>query len=132
MQDQPTNYQENLFKGASTKAFENARSNRKTAPETEKLMWEELRGKKINGYKFRRQHPIDTFIADFYCHEKKLVVEINGEYHFQNDQPQYDTWRTEILENLGITVIRFSNYEVENEMERVTNLLKKLLQNENL
>ena len=129
MQDQPKDYHENLFRGATITTFKNARTNRKTATETEKLMWEELRGKKINGYKFRRQHPVDTFIADFYCHEKKLIIEIDGEYHFQNDQPQYDTWRTEILENLGITVIRFSNYEVENEIEKVINLLKLLLQN---
>jgi very-short-patch-repair endonuclease len=129
MQDQPTNYQENLFKGASKTTFKNAKINRKTTTETEALLWQELRGKKIDGFKFRRQHPIDTFIADFYCHEKKIVVEIDGEYHFQNDQPQYDAWRTEILENLGITVIRFSNYEVENEIEKVKNLIKEILQN---
>jgi very-short-patch-repair endonuclease len=129
MNDQPTNYQENLFRGATITTFKNARTNRKTATETEALLWQELRGKKINGYKFRRQHPVDTFIADFYCHEKKLVIEIDGEYHYQNDQPQYDAWRTEILENLGITVIRFSNYEVENEIEKVKNLIKELLQN---
>ncbi len=129
MKDQPTNYQENLFKGASTTTFKNAKINRKTATETEALLWQELRGKKIDGFKFRRQHPIDTFIADFYCHEKKIVVEIDGEYHFQNDQPQYDAWRTEILENLGITVIRFSNYEVENEIENVKILIKEILQN---
>lgn len=129
MEDQPTNYQENLYKGATKTIFENARTNRKTATETEALLWQELRGKKINGYKFRRQHPIDTFIADFYCHEKKLVIEIDGEYHYQNDQPQYDAWRTETLENFGITVIRFSNYEVENEIEKVKNLIKEILEN---
>lgn len=129
MQDQPTDYHENLFRGATITTFINARVNRKIATETEALLWQELRGKKINGYKFRRQHPIDTFIADFYCHEKKLVVEIDGEYHFQNDQPQYDAWRTEVLENLGITVIRFSNYEVENEREKVINHLKEILKN---
>jgi very-short-patch-repair endonuclease len=129
MQDQPTNYQENLCKGASVTTFENARINRKAPTATEAIMWEKLRGKKINGHKFRRQHPINTFIADFYCHEKKLIVEIDGEYHFQDDQPQYDAWRTETLESLGITVIRFSNYEVENEIEKVINLLKVILQN---
>jgi very-short-patch-repair endonuclease len=76
MNDQSTNYQENLHKGATKTTFENARNNRKAPTASEALLWQELRGKKINGHKFRRQHPIDTFIADFYCHEKKLITDV--------------------------------------------------------
>ena len=127
MQQEPTNYHENLFKGASNSTFENARNNRKIATKAEEMMWQALRGKKVNGLKFRRQHPISTFIADFYCHEKQVVIEVDGEYHFQNDQPQYDAWRTEILEDLGVKVIRFSNQEVEDDIVSVISILKKML-----
>ncbi|MGC1241070.1 MAG: endonuclease domain-containing protein [Chryseosolibacter sp.] len=66
----------------------------------------------MHGYKFRRQHPIADFIADFYCHECKLIVELDGEYHDDIGQKQYDEGRTYELNELKVKVIRFTNREV--------------------
>ena len=90
---------------------------RKNAATAEKLLWERIKNRK-----FLRQHPIffdllgkETFyIADFYCHENKLLVESDGKYH--EYQKQKDKLRTEILNELGITLIRFKNEEVENNI----------------
>jgi very-short-patch-repair endonuclease len=63
-------------------------------------------------YKFRRQHPIESFIVDFYCAEAKLLIEVDGETHFQKTQIEYDQARTEHLERLGYKVIRFTNDDI--------------------
>ena len=112
-------YRENLSKNASSKTFINARILRKVTTPAEQVLWEALRGQKLGGFKFRRQHPIANFVADFYCHEKQVVIELDGQYHQQNDQPERDEWRTEELKNLGIQVIRFANEDVENQLENV-------------
>ena len=83
----------------------------------EKLLWEKLNGKQICGVRFRRQHPINFFIADFYCHEVRLVVEVDGEIH--NDKLDYDDGRSAEMEKFGIKVIQFTNKEVENSTEEV-------------
>jgi very-short-patch-repair endonuclease len=88
----------------------------------EKLLWEKLKGKQICGVRFRRQHPINFFVADFYCHEVKLVVEVDGEIH--KDKIDYDDGRSAEMEKFGIEVIRFTNYEVENSMEKVTDKIE--------
>jgi very-short-patch-repair endonuclease len=88
----------------------------------EKLLWEKLKGKQICGIRFRRQHPINFFIADFYCHEVKLVVEIDGEIH--NDKMDYDDGRSAEMEKFGIVVIRFTNYEVETNIVTVVNKIE--------
>ena len=120
MQQEPTNYHENLFKGASNSTFENARNNRKVATKAEEVMWQALRGKKVNGLKFRRQHPISTFIADFYCAEKKVIIELDGEIH--ETQKEYDENRDSILQEMGIKVTRFKNGEVNIAIEFMNNL----------
>jgi len=91
----------------------------------EKLIWERLKGKQICGLRFRRQHPVDIFIVDFYCHEVRLVVEIDGEIHEQ--QEEYDDGRSAEMEKFGIRVIRFTNSEVENNIEGVINKIKKVV-----
>ncbi|MGY6743541.1 MAG: type IIG restriction enzyme/methyltransferase [Cecembia sp.] len=97
-----------------------ARSNRKDATQAESFLWEILRNRKLNGLKFRRQHPVeDKYVLDFYCAEFKLVVEIDGGYHESLDQKEYDEDRTYELNELGLTVLRFSNEEVLFETERV-------------
>jgi very-short-patch-repair endonuclease len=77
----------------------------------EATLWRHLRNRNF-GYKFRRQHPIDRFIIDFYCAEAKLCIEIDGSSHFEKEQGEYDKARTEILEELGYQVIRFTNNDV--------------------
>ncbi|MFM9910752.1 MAG: endonuclease domain-containing protein, partial [Chitinophagaceae bacterium] len=71
-----------------------------------------LRNRQANGLKFRRQHPLDKFVADFYCHEKRLVIELDGGMHESKMQKEKDRVRTEILDKLAITVVRFKNEEV--------------------
>ena len=105
------NYDDGMWKGAPKSSFGKALDLRNRETEAEKLLWEELRGNKVNGLKFRRQHPVSLFIADFYCHKLKLVVEIDGEYHFTKEQILKDKERTEILNSNGLEVIRFKNEE---------------------
>jgi very-short-patch-repair endonuclease len=88
-----------------------------TASET--IMWNELRRKKIKGLRFRRQHPIKNFIVDFYCHEKRLVIEIDGGIHNHIEIRERDEGRTMELEILGLKVVRFTNEEVQNNLSSV-------------
>jgi len=96
-----------------------ARSLRKEQSSSEKILWELLRGRKIMGLKFLRQHPIIFdfyerpfyFIADFYCAELKLVVELDGEIH--DIKQEYDEQRTLILNEKGLRVLRIKNNELE-------------------
>ena len=102
---------------------------RKRTTKAEKILWEELRNRKFLGYKFYRQYPViydllgyETFyVLDFYCHERKVAVELDGEIHkfkIKNDRK-----RENILVTLGIRVMRFKNFEIEND---INNVLKKL------
>ena len=103
---------EELHKGAPLRNFGYSRENRKQYTEAEGILWQALRARKLLRYKFRRQHPISDFIADFYCHECKLMIELDGEYHNTIEQRQYDEGRTYELSELHIKVIRFTNNEV--------------------
>ncbi|MGB1252562.1 MAG: endonuclease domain-containing protein [Candidatus Promineifilaceae bacterium] len=94
-----------------------ARKMRQAPTEPEKRVWAKLCGKQLNGYKFRRQHPLGRFILDFYCHKAKLAIELDGKSHA--DQAEYDAYRTEIIEAQGIQVIRFSNWDVMTNLEGV-------------
>lgn len=120
-------YAENLHKGAKASTFENARQLRRTETEAEKKLWPYLRNRQLMGKKFRRQHAIDTYILDFYCHESKLAVELDGAIHNEEMNRQYDKARTDVLAALGIVVIRFSNDEVMNDIERVLQRIGKYL-----
>jgi very-short-patch-repair endonuclease len=102
----------NLHKGADSKLFYFARQNRQTLTEAEKILWKCLRNRKLRGFKFRRQHPIEHFIADFFCLEYGLVVEVDGGYHNESEQKKYDEGRTFELRELKVKVIRFTNEEV--------------------
>lgn len=108
-----------LHKGAPIRNFRYSRENRKQFTEAERRLWECLRNRKLHGYKFRRQHPISDFMADFYCHECKLMIELDGEYHNTVEQRQYDEGRTYELNELKIKVIRFTNREVIDDIDFV-------------
>ena len=101
-----------------------AKENRNNMTAAEKILWEELRNKKT-GYKFRRQHPIGDYIADFICIEKKLVIEVDGGYHNTMEQMWDDTVRTDDIEKTGYTVIRFTNEDVEMNLPTVMTEIKK-------
>ena len=114
-----------MFYGAKPHIFEKAKSLRKNMTGSELKLWEVLKGKRILGLRFRSQHPIDIFIADFYCHPVKLVVEVDGGIHKSSDQKEYDTGRTAELNDLGIVVVRFTNEEIEKDINYVINEIEQ-------
>jgi very-short-patch-repair endonuclease len=101
------------------------RMRRKPTP-AEELLWKVLRDRNIHGLKFRRQHPILFYIADFYCHELRLVVEVDGAIHGTPSQIKKDRERTVNLEANGIRVVRFTNEQVLERMGEVVAVLKKM------
>jgi very-short-patch-repair endonuclease len=119
----PESYNDNLHKEAIGKLYQYGRELRQESTEAEKLLWEELRNRKFNGLKFRRQRPLDKFIVDFYCNEKKIVLELDGGVHNEKINKEYDEARTAMLAGLNIIVLRFKNEEVINDMQGV---LKKI------
>jgi very-short-patch-repair endonuclease len=108
-----------MFYGASPVIIRAASILRKNTTLPEKILWKKLRDRKLFKVKFRRQHPIDIFIVDFYCHEIRLVIEIDGEIHETDEAKEYDSSRQACLEQLGLTVIRFSNHDVKYNLETV-------------
>jgi very-short-patch-repair endonuclease len=90
---------------------------RRQSTETENLLWSLLRSRKLRRYKFRRQHAIGQFIADFCCLEKRLIIELDGEIH--RSQATEDAKRTALLEENGYRVLRFWNSEVKKKSEEV-------------
>jgi very-short-patch-repair endonuclease len=114
-----------MYFRAKSDTFQAARIVRKNMTISEKLLWEKLKGKQINGLRFRRQHPIEFFIADFYCHEIRLVVEIDGEVH--NENQEYDDGRSAEMEKFDIKIIRFNNDEVENDIEKIISEIKSIV-----
>lgn len=106
--------------------YEFSRELRQVETEAEKVLWEWLRNKKLNGLKFRRQHPLSSYIADFYCHEKKLVIELDGAIHETKENMDYDKTRTQQLNEEGIIVVRFRNEEVMNDIEAVIKKIREV------
>jgi very-short-patch-repair endonuclease len=115
-----------MFFGAKPKIFNKARELRSKMTAAEKILWDRLSNKKVNGYRFKPQHPISNFIVDFYCHKAKLVIEVDGEIH--NQQQEYDIGRTDELKNFGLDVIRFSNKDVETRIEWVVSEIQKAVE----
>jgi leucyl-tRNA synthetase len=103
-----------------------SRENRKQQTEAEALLWEELRNNKT-GHKVRRQHRIDSFIIDFAFLNEKVLVEVDGGYHNETEQKKYDAARTEFLQELGYTVIRFTNDEIIRNSKQVVIQIKERL-----
>ena len=104
--------------GAAPKIFELAEELRGRMTEAEKILWDVLR-KNDWQLNFRRQHPISIYIADFYCHKIKLVIELDGGYHHDTEVKIYDATREKDISDFGIRVIRFKNEEVISNIENV-------------
>lgn len=117
-----------MFYDAGPNSFEKARWLRNHSTRHEQMLWECLRKNKILGVRIKRQHPIGTYISDFYCHAAKLVIEIDGVSHNTADQKLYNEERTFNLNLDELKVIRFSNHEVENELNRVIDDITKHVQ----
>jgi very-short-patch-repair endonuclease len=96
----------------SSKLRSNARTLRKNSTDAERILWSELRGHRLDGAGFRRQVPIDNYIADFMCHAAKLVIELDGGQHFSDRAEQADARRSAVIKAKGFQVLRFSNHDV--------------------
>ena len=94
-----------------------ARQMRQEPTEAERRLWEGLRRKQLGEHKFRRQHPIDRFVVDFYCAEAQLVIEVDGDIHQYTAEE--DALRTAFLESLGLRVLRFHNDAVFADLDGV-------------
>ena len=101
---------------SNSQITENARGLRKTMTDVERLLWLRLRGEQL-GVKFRRQHPLLSFVLDFVCLDLKLIVELDGSQHA--DAQSYDDYRTKCLNDAGYLVLRFWNNQVIEELEGV-------------
>lgn len=100
---------------------------RKNTTDAEKLLWSKLRMKQLKGLMFSRQKPLGEYIVDFYCHKVKLVIEVDGGQHFSGEVIEYDKIRDEFMKSAGLTVLRFANTDVidniEGVMERIVEKL---------
>ena len=104
--------------------LERARELRREMTPAEKLLWEEVRAKKL-GVRFRRQQIIEGFIVDFYCHKAALVVEVDGDIH--DLQQEEDARREKVLREMGLRIVRFSNNEVFKNLSAVVGNIKELI-----
>jgi very-short-patch-repair endonuclease len=99
-----------------------SRANRSRATEAENALWQLVRGNRL-GHRFRRQHAIERYIVDFICLPAWLIVEVDGEYHFEIEQAEYDSGRTHDLQKLGFHILRFTNEKVIQHPDYVLNLI---------
>lgn len=102
---------------------------RKKPTDAERLLWQHLRLKQIENFKFRRQHPIGKYIVDFICLEADLIIELDGGQHNTNENTNADLVRTAWLESQGLKVLRFWNHEVFTKLTVVKETIWNALQN---
>lgn len=116
-----------MFYGTSPEIFRRAAILRKRMTPAEKVLWQRLKNRDLLGYNFRRQHPMGRFIADFYCHPVKLVIELDGSIHQKYDVIIRDMERSKMMESWGITILRFENDRVLDNIEYVmTTIVKQI------
>jgi very-short-patch-repair endonuclease len=113
-----------MFYGADALTFKKAELLRQNTTLEENLLWTILNDRTRFKYKFRRQHPINIYIVDFYCHSLKLIIEIDGGYHMTENQQKYDLERERDLQLFGLKVIRFKNTEITGNIEKVISEIK--------
>lgn len=109
----------------SKKSLNYAKNLRKNMTVTEQQLWYHLRAKRFLGLKFKRQTPIGNYIVDFLCKEAKLIIELDGSGHIDEQQVKYDYDRDEYLRNLGYKVLRIYN----NEFKNIDNVLEYIMVN---
>ena len=113
--------------GATMEIFQIAERLRRDMTDTEKIIWDRVCKNQL-GVRIRRQHPVWKFIADFYCHEVKLVIEIDGGIHLRPENKEYDINRDTILKEFQIEILRFTNDEVINGPELVIEKIKRAIE----
>ena len=116
-----------MFYGASPNTFEKARLLRNNMTESEKILWDKLKNRNVFKARFRRQHPIGIFIVDFYCHEYKLAIAIDGEIHLNKEIMEYDYGRSHDIEKCGIKILRFTNNEVFTDLKTIIDHILKTI-----
>ena len=116
-----------MFYKADPLIFSKARELRNKLTPAEQVFWLRLK-EQFPEYKFRRQHPISIYIADFYCHKLKLVIEIDGPIHNSNEAKLGDEKRLKDLENLSLIVIRFTNEQIKKEIEGVIEIVSSAIE----
>jgi very-short-patch-repair endonuclease len=104
-----------------------ARNLRQSSTDAEQHLWRLLRNRRLTGHKFRRQHPIPPYVLDFYCHAKKLAIELDGGQHNTDEARAHDEIRTRFLASRGIHVLRFWNDAVLTETDAVLEAIHKAL-----
>ena len=114
-----------MWKGARPEIFKRAEYLRNNPTEAEKLLWEKLNCDPFKKYHFRRQHPIHHFIADFYSHQLKLIIEVDGGYHENPEQQIKDQSRAELLQFQKLNIIHFTNRQVLQDIKAVLKTLSK-------
>lgn len=97
---------------------------RKNQTDSEKILWSKLRNRQIEGVKFRRQEPIEGYIVDFICYEKKVIIELDGGYHNKVKRKEYDKFRTSVLNRKGFKVLRLWNSEITNNIDGVMTYIR--------
>ena len=112
--------------GASKELILFARQLRQNMTPAEKVLWEHIRSKSL-GHKFRNQHAIYKYVVDFYCHELRLFIEVDGSIHTLTEIALNDKDREYNLLSLGLHIIRFTNDEIFNDIDRVLNDIKKII-----
>ncbi|HFE65294.1 MAG TPA: DUF559 domain-containing protein [Caldithrix sp.] len=100
---------------------------RKNPTKAERVLWQYLKGKQLDGFKFRRQYGVDAFVIDFYCVKTKLAIEIDGEIHLSKSTRENDQHRQKYLESFGIHFLRFTNRDVFNNIEKVLQTISEKL-----
>ena len=105
-----------------------AKELRKNLTPQERKLWQILRNHNFYGYEIRRQYPIGDYIVDFICRAKKIIIEIDGGQHNQNEAIKYDETRTKFLSSLGYKVIRFWNNEIDNNIAGVYKKLQEVFE----
>ena len=111
---------------ADQTTFDLAKGLRRNMTPSEKALWQRLRSNKIAGLKFRRQHPDKYYIADFYCHEARLVIEVDGPIHDRIDRREHDQQRDGVMEDFGIMILRFSNDEIKCHLKMVLTRIEEV------
>ena len=96
---------------------------RNNPTKAEKLLWSILKGRKLDGYKIRRQYGVGKYVIDFYCVEKKLAIEVDGEIHDNEESKEYDKIREEFIKNFGIQIFRIRNEIIEKNIEEAADMI---------
>jgi very-short-patch-repair endonuclease len=106
-------------------SIQNARKFRKQPTTAERVQWTALRGRRLGGWKFRRQHPMEQFVLDFFCRGKHMAIEIDGAVHDDADTAEHDAERAAFLSRHGVTLLRFRNEQVMNDLSGVLEMIRK-------